>query len=46
MESEIQQLETITPETQTDADSIEWETPDLVEHSACAEICAYVFSAV
>ncbi len=35
-------------ETSTDTDAREpetlWVTPDFVEQSACAEICAYVFA--
>ena len=28
-----------------DESNAEWVTPEFVEQSACAEICAYVFSA-
>jgi hypothetical protein len=32
------------PTESHDTETVEWSTPDFVEQSACAEICAYVFA--
>jgi hypothetical protein len=51
MHVETSELEPVTFENDrpgtvaAEAREAEWITPDFVEQSACAEICAYVFTA-
>jgi hypothetical protein len=48
MKTETTRVESTETETRTEATettTIEWASPDFTEQSACAEICAYVFSA-